>query len=114
MASALPDFGITNSSDLGDMCWTPELVIHNVNQFCWNVQDVVVINIIIVNATCVIKKNIHYNKVSYYWLLFLILYLKEDRVKEKWRNSVTWLRIPDDSDSIVVNSQVTKNLLSAT
>jgi len=27
---------------------------------------------------------------------------------------VTWLRIPADSDSIVVNSQETKNFLSAT
>ena len=34
--------------------------------------------------------------------------------KERGRNSVTWLRIPDDSDKIVVNSQVTKNFLSAT
>ena len=39
---------------------------------------------------------------------------KEDEVKERGRNSVTWLRIPDDPDSIVVNSKVTKNFSSAT
>ena len=27
-----------------------------INQFCKNVQDVAVVNIIIVNATCVVKK----------------------------------------------------------
>ena len=49
--------------------------------------------------------------------IFTVYILKEDIyiyiyiyiVKERGRNCVTWLRIPEDSESIFVNSQVTKN-----
>ena len=82
-------------------------------QFCRNIQNVAIINII--NATCVVKNK---NKISVITMLVIIDYffkkLKEDRVKERGRNSVTLLRIPDNSDSVAVNSQVTKNFLSAT